>query len=104
MKHYRPTEIDAKVASELGAGWLGVKISRYYLVINRRLGIAGDTTQATTLEQSIALAKAAVAAKGCHAARTGEGYWTCDVPGGCVDCRALAAEIDDRDVEWFTTA
>lgn len=31
----------------------------------------------------------------CHAARTGEGYWTCDIPGGCVDCRALAAEIGD---------
>lgn len=33
----------------------------------------------------------------CHAARTGEGYWTCDVPGGCADCRALAAEIDDTE-------
>ena len=32
----------------------------------------------------------------CHAARTGEGYWTCDVPGGCGDCRTLAVEIEDR--------
>lgn len=31
----------------------------------------------------------------CHAARTGNGYWTCDHPGGCTDCRALAAEADD---------
>lgn len=32
----------------------------------------------------------------CHAARTGEGYWTCDVPGGCPDCRRLAIELDDK--------
>lgn len=40
--------------------------------------------------------------EGCHAARTGEGYWTCDVPGGCSDCRALAREIDDTDqiAQW----
>jgi hypothetical protein len=38
----------------------------------------------------------------CYAARTGEGYWTCDVPGGCTDCRALARELGDRDVEWVT--
>lgn len=37
----------------------------------------------------------AKALRGCHAARTGEGYWTCDVPGGCTDCRALAAELGD---------
>lgn len=37
-----------------------------------------------------------------HAARTGEGYWTCDVPGGCADCRDLASEIDDDEQinEW----
>lgn len=31
----------------------------------------------------------------CYAARSGEGYWTCDVPGGCPDCRSLATEIND---------
>jgi hypothetical protein len=31
----------------------------------------------------------------CYAARTGEGYWTCDVEGRCVDCRSLAAELID---------
>jgi hypothetical protein len=38
----------------------------------------------------------------CHAARASEGYWTCDVPGGCSDCRALAREIDDTEqiVRW----
>jgi hypothetical protein len=36
----------------------------------------------------------------CYAARTREGYWNCDVPGGCTDCRRLAREINDRDVEW----
>jgi hypothetical protein len=33
----------------------------------------------------------------CQAARTGAGYWTCDTPGGCPDCRALAAELGDAD-------
>lgn len=33
----------------------------------------------------------------CSAARTGEGYWTCDQPGGCDDCRRLAVEIDDHE-------
>lgn len=39
---------------------------------------------------------------GCHAARTGAGYWTCDVRGGCSDCRALAREIGDTEqlAEW----
>lgn len=33
----------------------------------------------------------------CNAALSGAGYWTCDVPGGCKDCRALAREIDDQE-------
>lgn len=33
----------------------------------------------------------------CSAARTGDGYWTCDVPGGCPDCRTLALELNDRE-------
>lgn len=38
----------------------------------------------------------------CRAARTGEGYWTCDVPGGCGDCRHLAVALPDPDqiAEW----
>lgn len=32
----------------------------------------------------------------CSAAITGDGYWTCDVPGGCTDCRRLARAIDDK--------
>lgn len=31
----------------------------------------------------------------CNAERTGEGYWTCDVPGGCPGCRHLAMMIED---------
>lgn len=32
----------------------------------------------------------------------GNGYWLCDVPGGCVGCRELATAIDDADqlAEW----
>lgn len=30
-------------------------------------------------------------------AGTGTGYWNCDVPGGCSDCRSLAREIGDAD-------
>lgn len=37
----------------------------------------------------------------CHAARSGEGYWTCDVLGGCSDCRSLAREISDLDTIAF---
>lgn len=33
----------------------------------------------------------------CYAATSGEGYWTCDTPGGCPDCRALAREINDTE-------
>jgi hypothetical protein len=33
----------------------------------------------------------------CHAARTGEGYWTCDHLGGCRNCRSLARSADDFD-------
>lgn len=34
-------------------------------------------------------------APACHAARTGEGYWTCDQLGGCNDCRYLARAAED---------
>lgn len=27
----------------------------------------------------------------------GTGYWNCDVPGGCADCRSLAREIEDTE-------
>lgn len=39
----------------------------------------------------------------CSAARTGEGYWTCD-QHGCSDCRSLARDIEDWDqlAEWAT--
>ena len=33
----------------------------------------------------------------CNAALSGQGYWTCDVPGGCSDCRSLAREINDTE-------
>lgn len=38
----------------------------------------------------------------CNAERTGEGYWTCDTPGGCPGCREIAASAGDRDqlAEW----
>lgn len=47
-----------------------------------------NTTEATT--------------EGCYAAISTEGYWTCDVPGGCRDCRSLArsAEDDYQLDEW----
>lgn len=41
--------------------------------------------------------ESAVEADECSAARTREGYWTCDVPGGCDDCRQIAR--DGRD--WY---
>ena len=28
-------------------------------------------------------------------AGVGNGYWYCDLPGGCPDCRALATEAGD---------
>lgn len=33
----------------------------------------------------------------CSAALTGNGYWTCDVVGGCRDCRLLARAIGDTE-------
>lgn len=38
----------------------------------------------------------------CSAAATGLGYWTCDVHGGCSDCRSIARSANDRDLlnEW----
>jgi hypothetical protein len=33
----------------------------------------------------------------CSAAKTGLGYWTCDVPGGCRDCRVIAIEANDTE-------
>lgn len=42
----------------------------------------------------------------CHAAETGEGYWTCDVVGGCRGCRFLARDAEDFSVlaEWSEDA
>lgn len=38
----------------------------------------------------------------CHAATSGDGYWTCDTLGGCADCRQLARELSDTEqlAEW----
>ena len=38
----------------------------------------------------------------CSAAVSGAGYWTCDVVGGCGDCRHLAVEIQDAEqiAQW----
>lgn len=38
----------------------------------------------------------------CSAESSGEGYWTCDVLGGCPGCRELARSLDDLDqiAEW----
>jgi hypothetical protein len=33
----------------------------------------------------------------CSATKTTMGYWTCDVPGGCSDCRAIAREANDTE-------
>lgn len=40
----------------------------------------------------------------CYAERSREGYWTCDVPGGCSECRRLAHEARDKYIllEWAT--
>ena len=39
----------------------------------------------------------------CFAAVHGNGYWTCDVVGGCQGCRFLARGLDDKDQlkEWL---
>lgn len=43
---------------------------------------------------------AVLAVRECYAARTGEGYWTCDVPGYCTDCAALADEANLIDLPF----
>lgn len=38
----------------------------------------------------------------CAAAISGQGYWTCDVVGGCDDCRRIARSANDVEVlnDW----
>jgi hypothetical protein len=38
----------------------------------------------------------------CYAETTGNGYWTCDVTGGCSGCRQIARDTEDFDQlrEW----